>query len=143
MARTFTIPQFVDVESKIIGSMTVRQFFIALVGVILVFISYQIFSFVIFAIVSIVIVAIFGTIGFAKINGRPFHFFLLNFIQTSKKPELRIWNHRTQLKDHEDSKIDQVSRDKDIIPQKPSLASSRLNELSLIVDTKGIYEGEE
>jgi len=141
MAKTFTVPQFIDVESKIIGALTVRQFLISLSGIILIFICYKLFSFLVFAVCAVIIVAIFGAFAFAKVNSRPFHFFALNFIQTSKKPELRIWNHRNNIKDEEDAKIDETSKSKEEIPQKPSLNSSRLSELSLVVDTKGFYKG--
>lgn len=141
MAKTFTVPQFIDVESKIIGALTVRQFLISLAGCILIFICFKLFSFLVFAVSSIVIVIIFGTFAFVKINGRPFHFFILNFIQTSSKPDLRVWNHRHSLKDQEEPKIDKTSKPQEKIPQKPSLKTSRLNELSLIVDTKGVYPG--
>ena len=45
MARTFTVPQFIEVESKVIGAITARQFMILLAGAILVGILYKLLSF--------------------------------------------------------------------------------------------------
>ncbi len=143
MAKTFTVPQFIDVESKIIGSLTVRQFLICLTGIIIMFISYRLFSFMIFVTISVFCFAIFGSFAFMKINGRPFHYFVLNFIQTSKKPALRVWNHRNKDKDFQEAKVDKTAKDKEFIPSKGKLSSSRLNELSLVVDTKGVYKADE
>lgn len=143
--QMFTVPQFIDAEDKIIGPITVRQFIICLAGLIVIAISYKLFDFGLFVVIGILCFAIFGSLAFVKINGRPFHFFVLNFIQTTKKPGLRIWNHKNSLKDlivseENDGREIQESRK---IPAKLRPAGSRLNELSLIVDTKGMYKGEE
>lgn len=143
--QMFTVPQFIDTEDKIIGPITVRQFIICLSGVIVIAISYKLFDFMLFVVIAILCFAVFGSLAFVKINGRPFHFFVLNFVQTTKKPRLRIWNHKNPLKDliiseEDDGREIQESRK---IPAKIRPAGSRLNELSLIVDTKGTYKGEE
>jgi len=39
--QQFTVPQFIDVEDKILGPITIRQFLILLVGCIVIFISYR------------------------------------------------------------------------------------------------------
>lgn len=142
MAKTFTVPQFIDVESKIIGSMTIRQFLISLSGLILMFICYKLFSFLLFAVCSVFILIVFGAFAFVKINGRPFHFFVLNFIQTAKKTSLKVWNHRNELKDEEEAPVEETSKEKKELPKKPKLSSSKLSEVSLIVDTQGSYRGE-
>ena len=141
--RQFTVPQFIDVEDKIIGPITTRQFIIMLSGCILIAIFYRLFDFSLFVTAALFDFALTFIFSFAKINGRPFHYFVLNVIQTLKKPSLRVWNHVDVI----DTKIDD-KKDKDILEQsigvvaknKPSL--SRLNELSLIVDTQGMYKGE-
>lgn len=141
MSRTFTVPQFVDVESKVIGTLTVRQFMIILAGCILIGVSYKIFSFGIFSVISVFILIIFGAFAFVKINGRPFHFFVLNFIQTSKRASFRVWNHRRTLED-EDMDIEKVIKGEGEEKfNKEALTHSRLNELSLVVDTQGVYRG--
>ncbi len=142
--QQFTVPQFIDVEDKIIGPITTRQFVIMLSGFILMAIFYSIFDFSLFVTASVFVFAISGIFSFAKINGRPFHFFVLNVIQTLKRPNLRVWSQVDEIeikvddkkgKDILDQNIDMVKKNK------PSL--SRLNELSLIVDTQGMYKGEE
>ncbi|SRR6056297_1224109 len=139
MARTFTVPQFVDVESKVIGSLTARQFMICLAGCILIGISYKIFSFWIFVAVSVFVLVVSVTFAFIKINGRPFHFFVLNFIQTSRRANFRVWNHRKEIKEAEIEKV--VKGEEKEKFARESLAPSRLSELALVVDTQGIYKG--
>lgn len=137
----FTVPQFIDVEDKIIGPITTRQFIIMLAAFLLMAISYKIFDFSLFVVTSLFLFATFGTVAFARINGRPFHFFVLNFVQTIKRDRLRVWlkNSLENKGDYEEQEIDLGES----IPLPKSFSSSRLAELSLVVDTQGEYKGEE
>lgn len=138
----FTIPQFIDVESKIIGALTVRQFIISLSGFILIGICYKLLEFWTFVFVGLLIFAVAGAFAFVKINGRPFHFFVLNFIQTSSKPDLRVWNHRIINKEIDKEKEGKQFSESNLVPAKPKPSASRINELSLVIDTQGTYRGE-
>jgi hypothetical protein len=141
----FTVPQFIDVEDKIIGPVTTRQFIICLVGLGILVPAWKFLSFGYFAFVAVFDVLIFGAFAFVKINGRPFHHFILNIIQTVKKPGLRVWNHKNYLKDllAEETAAEEVQTTAKPVAVKKRMVSSRLKELSLIVDTKGVYKGEE
>ncbi|MDD4901366.1 MAG: PrgI family protein [Patescibacteria group bacterium] len=137
--QQFVVPQFIDVEDKIIGPITTRQFIVMLVGFLIIGISYKIFDFSLFVTFGLVVFAISGVIAFLRINGRPFHYFILNLFQTFKRPKLRIWRHVFYQPDIEVKSSG--------LPTAKALAekhytSSRLAELSLIVDTKGAYRGE-
>lgn len=139
--QQFTVPQFIDVESKIIGPITTRQFLIFVVAAIIIGITYNIFDFTLFLIIAIMVAIIASVFAFFKVNGRPFHFFVLNFVQTLRRPNLRVWNHKLVT---EDLKIEEVEIKKDEkIPVKTVYHSSRLAELSLVVDTQGRYRGED
>jgi hypothetical protein len=136
----FTVPQFIEVEDKIIGPITVRQFIIMLVTALLIALCYKIFDFSLFIVMGLFLFSIGSIFAFVKINGAPFHFFVLNLIETLKKPRLRIWYKDDTLR---------TGIEFDALPVlTPAIASnrkysqSRLNELSLIVDTQGSYQGE-
>jgi hypothetical protein len=137
----FTVPQFIDVEDKIIGPLTVRQFIIMLVGAIFIFISYKLADFSLFAVEGLLIFGISGIIAFLKVNGMPFHYFILNFLQTLSRPALRVWN---QALDQGPVIIEKQKKEEEFIPlPEKHYTASRLAELSLIVDTQGAYQGEE
>lgn len=142
----FTVPQFIDVEDKIIGPITTRQFIICLAGLGVLVPAWKLLDLIWFVLLALFDLAIVGTFGFAKINGRPFHYFVLNVIQTFKKPNLRVWNHKNPLKDlfsAEETAAEEVQTVTRPTAIKERLVSSHLKELSLIVDTKGVYKGEE
>ncbi len=138
--KQFTVPQFIDVESKVIGPITARQFLIFVATSVLGGAAYLAFDFALFLTVATFLVILAGSFAFLKINGRPFHFFVLNLIQTFKKPGLRVWNH----KKGKDLKADIINiKYKEQIPTKEFFDKSRLAELSLVVDTKGQYQNTE
>lgn len=137
----FTVPQFIDIEDRIFGPITVRQFLILLASGLVHFIVYKLADTITFGI----FVAIFGgftmTLAFVKINGQPFHYFLLNIFQTLRRPSLRIWNKllsRDELNElRRPIKVEVVEH----IEIKHASAS-RMRDLSLLVNTGGYYKPE-
>jgi len=138
--QQFVVPQFLDVEAKIIGPLTVRQFLIFIVGCGLIFIVFKMATFWMAAIEGLFIFALTGIFAFLKINGRPFHFFLLNMTQTLRRPSLKIWGKDFNTGDVKKEKKKKEERQ---IAVKQHLTVSRLNELSLVVDTGGAYQDDE
>ncbi len=137
--QQFTVPQFIDVEDKIIGPITARQFIIFLVAAVVIAIFYKLFDFSLFIVLSVIIFILAVLFGFVKINSRPFHFFMLNIIQTWRRPVIRVWNNRLAPEINEE-KIPTIKFDS-TRSTKEYYEKSKLAELSLIVDTKGEYSG--
>lgn len=139
----FTVPKFIDAEDKIIGPITVRQFLIMIVAGIFVAISYAVLRFAYFIGATVLIALAAGVLAFLKINGRPFHFFLINFIERTKKPSIRVWNK--ELSDAELRHYIKVKKEEEVAPPAPRrrFSSSQLSQLALVVDTGGSYQGED
>ncbi|PKM91084.1 hypothetical protein CVU82_03445 [Candidatus Falkowbacteria bacterium HGW-Falkowbacteria-1] len=138
--QQFTVPQFIDVEPKIIGPITARQFLIFLGAALFMFLAFKTLDFTGFVLVSVFIFAVSGTFAFLKINGRPFHYFILNLVQTFKKPGLRVWNHKDSGVENKEEK---EFKYENIVTQEKYLNQAKLSKLSLVVDTKGRYKGED
>jgi hypothetical protein len=139
--QQFTIPQFIDVEDKIIGPITARQFIIMLSASVLIAICYKIFDFELFVVAGLLIFAMAGTFAFLKINGRPFHYFILNFIETLKRPGIRVWRNLVALTPEaaENNGIEAIPVGQPAANGERNFSRSRLAQLSLIVDTHGAY----
>jgi hypothetical protein len=144
--QQFTVPQFIDVESKIIGPVTARQFVIMMAACLFVAIFYKFFDFSLFLTTAIPVFGGSIVLAFVRVNGRPFHFFMLNIIETFKKPAIRVWindgvhTYASNLPTGRDKE----SSDTDITPnsaivKKAPMHTSRLAELTLTVDTGGAY----
>ncbi len=142
--QQFTVPQFIDVEDKIIGPITSRQFVIMLGTFMLIALNYKIFYFSWFIVISIPELAIALVFAFIKVNGRPFHFFVLNMVQTLKRAGLRVWNNGNNEAEIEPGKVvSKPAAAAAAVNHLPAYQTSRLQELSLIVDTQGAYKGED
>ncbi len=140
--QQFTVPQFIDVEDKIIGPVTTRQFIIMLATGLLIFMLYKLLVFTAFIMFGLLLFGIGGTVAFLRINGQPFHFFLLNFVQTFRRPKVKIWD-----KELTDSELKGFRDQKPTAPRiaplrKEPLTTSRLSEIALVVDTGGVYTPE-
>jgi hypothetical protein len=139
----YVVPQFIDVEDKIMGPITTRQFIILMVTFFFGFIFYKLFDFSLFLLVTIPTVIIGGIIAFMKINGQPFHYFMLNLLQTMRRPSLRVWDKEP---DHSDL-LFLVRRPPPPPPKarikKEVLAATKLTELTLVVNTGGVYNPED
>jgi hypothetical protein len=137
----FTIPQFIDIEPKIIGPITPRQFILLVIGGGTIFLCYKIFSFWTFLIITLFfLLPIIILFTFVKVNGRPFHYFVLAVLQTSRRPSLRVWKKEVVFEKEvvikKEEKITQPIR------IKPPLPKRKLSELALKVDTGGKYSPE-
>jgi hypothetical protein len=140
--QQFTVPQFIDVEDKIIGPITARQFIIMLSGFMLMAVCYKLLTFNLFLVISILIFAMTGILAFFKVNGMPFHFFVLNFFQTATRPSTRVWNHEYGKEAITEEQVQKTINFQESAPRK-TLPTSRLNQQALIVDTQGAYQGDE
>ncbi|OGL70737.1 hypothetical protein A3C09_00060 [Candidatus Uhrbacteria bacterium RIFCSPHIGHO2_02_FULL_47_44] len=143
MPEQYVVPQFIDSEDKIFGPVTARQFIILMVVALMEFLLFKLLSFVFFLLIGIPFLALGGTIAFTKINGQPFHFFILNAVQTFKKPGLRVWDKTvtdTQLRDY-------MAKAPPLVltrfEHKAYAGTSRIEELALVVNTGGVYKPEE
>ncbi len=144
MPDQFVVPQFLDVETKIIGPVTMRQFLI-MIGVVLVEALLYKLILNIFALlaVGLPVLAIGIVFAFVKVNGQPFHFIVLNMVLTFRRPMVRVWDKALttgQIK----ARLKKEKKEKEIPPPtKRKVPKSRLSELSLVVNTGGIYNPED
>ena len=140
----FVVPQFLDVESKIIGPITARQFLILLAVLLIEFIVYRVFlSLFIMLGIGIPVLVLGLVFAFFKVNGQPFHFIALYMVQTLRKPSLRVWD-----KTLSDTDLRVFLKKVDVVvapppARKSPIEQSRLNELTLVVNTGGVYAPDE
>ncbi len=141
--QQFVVPQFIDNEDKIMGPLTGRQFVIVLLMFMTLAVMWKLLPIVWFAVFGLPLFAFCVILAFAKVNGQPFHLFLLNLMQSLKKPKLRVWDKRLN-----DAEV-RAHMSKAVPPPPPARGrkafanASRLQELTLVVNTGGVYKPEE
>jgi hypothetical protein len=140
---SFTVPQFIDVEDKVFAGITVRQFIILLIAALLTFLFWKLFDTALFVLLVILVDGFAVLLAFVKIRGQVFHIFLLNVIQTMKRPALTMWRKEYSTQELQEW-VRYQPKNIEIKPVvKPTISRSRLAELSLLVNTGGSYRPEE
>lgn len=140
----FTVPQFIDVEDKIFGPITSRQFIILLCGGLFCFAAYKLADTALFITLLASVGGFTLILAFVKINGQSFHYFILNILQTSLRPSLRIWNKTSTT-----AELNESIREKNKPPEEVEkteikrASSGHIRDLSLMVNTGGYYKGDE
>jgi len=144
--QRFIVPQFIEEENKIFGPVTVRQFVISMIIIVVMVLILGLVGPTVFFFFMLIFFAVPGfIIAFVKINGQNFHIFLINIIQGFRRPRLRVWNKNISLNElmleiQKSKLIKKVQHGQKV--KKEKLTSSRLAELALIVDTGGMYKGD-
>jgi len=139
MPEQFVVPQFIDVEDKVLGPLAIRQFIILLAALLTDTLLFKLFTFGKFLAMSVPLTIVAIAFAFIRINGQPFHYFVLNLVQTFRKPGLRVWDK--ELSDRDVRlflKVEEAPVDSPKVRKAP-ISGSRLSELALVVNTGGVY----
>lgn len=92
----FEVPQFIEVEDKIFGPFTWKQFIYLAGGGGAALILFLLLPFVFFVIIAGPIVALAGFLAFHRVNNRAFSFFLESFMFYFTNTKLYLWKKRDQ-----------------------------------------------
>jgi len=140
--QQFVVPQFIDVEDKIMGPVTTRQFLIVLAAGLLIFLEYKLSDFSLFIVEALITFSIAVALAFVKVNSMPMHFFLLNFIQNFRRPRVRVWQKYAPEAELRAALKQPVTVVKAVMTRKEAPLRSKLQELALQVDTGGSFQAE-
>lgn len=136
----YNVPQFVEVEDKIIGPLTIKQFLILLGGGLIGFLLWSLFGpSVPFFLLMVPIGLFFVAIAFAKFNGRPLFAaapLVLKFLIT---PRYRVF-HRMAPNTPIVKKQDKKKPDDAVSQEQEAAPATRLQELAYLLDQKAAEE---
>jgi len=92
----FQVPQFIDIEDKIFGPLSWRQFLYVGGGVGMAIVMFLTVHFIVFVAVGIPLAILAGALAFYPINNRPFSFFLEAIYNYTTNQRLYIWRKKTE-----------------------------------------------
>lgn len=137
----YSVPQFIEVEDKIIGPLTMRQFLWLLAGGGVVFILYFVLAFGVWVAISIFIGLIFAALAFFRVYNMPLISFLSNLARFSLMPQIFLWHKKQEGPLRE---IPEKVAFEDLLqapaPAKPRPATGRLRAIAWELDVKGEVE---
>jgi|TARA_Y100000310_G_scaffold112085_1_gene110512 hypothetical protein len=138
----FQVPQFIEVEDRIFGPLTLKQFIYLTGAGGVVFILWRVFPLFIAIVAAAPIIALAGALAFYKINKRPFIFVLESAFKYMLSNRLYIW----KSKDIDEMKKQKKKREKtqESPIHVPKLSTSKLKDIAWSLDIKeSIYSDKE
>jgi hypothetical protein len=91
----FEVPQFIEIEDKIFGPFTWRQFLYLGGGVGMAVVMFFTMPFIIFVILGVPLAILAGALSFYPVNNRPFSFFLEAIFNYTKGQRLYLWQQKS------------------------------------------------
>ena len=130
----FQVPQFIEVEDKIFGPLTLKQFvYVAGGGGICVILFVFLPKFMAI-LLSLPVAALSGALAFYKVNDKPFIHFVESFFHYSLKNKLYIWKKEDKKPEAKDASAQGPGELQQVYV--PKLSESKLRELTWSLDIK-------
>ena len=134
LAMQFQIPQFIEVEDKIFGPLTFRQFVYIVGGLGSAYMLYRVLPFFIAFPFIAALLGLAAALAFFKYNGRPFILALEHGFSYFLRPRLYLWNNERK-RGTARAKTAAASQQKAEV-YVPKLSDSKLHELAWSLDIK-------
>lgn len=138
----YAVPQFIEVEDKVIGPLTTRQFLYLVVGGVFLLIAWALADITLFILLALLTAAVVIPFAFIKVNGRPFENFITAAIKFYTSPQLRFWIKDIKASKSEFSDANKRKRkisggQTEEVGEK-KFERSKIQELSQILDMGGV-----
>lgn len=131
--QQFQVPQYINIEDRIIGPLTLKQFLYLVGGAAVLVIAWFLLHPFLFVLIAIPAALLSTALAFLKINGRPFSVILINGINFYLKPRLYIWKRAPPKKRPPATKPGEPTETQ---LKTPSLTESKISDLSWSLDIK-------
>lgn len=128
----FHVPQFIEVENKLFGPLTFKQFVYVLGGAGIIFILYINLPFFLTAVLGAPVAGFSLALAFLKIHGKPFIQVLQNAIKYSSNSKLYLWKSPNTYKKPQKIEL-KTGKQEEYMPK---LTENKLQELSWSLDIK-------
>lgn len=137
----YQVPQFIEIEDKIFGPLTFKQFVYLAGGAGVCFMAYKLLPFILSVFIIVPMAALSLALAFYKINNRPFIDVLESAFRYISGNRLYIW----KKVDKKPEEIKKQEEEKDLVSSVsvPRLSNSKLKDLAWSLDiNETIYSRE-
>ena len=128
----YQVPQFIEIEDKIVGPFTIKQFVYLAGGAGMCFIIYTYVYFYLALLLIAVVASLSLALAFYKINNKPFIDFLESAFLYYTKQNLYLWKKEEKSPLRRTEEAEKLSTPRQIYV--PRLSDSKLKELSWSLD---------
>ncbi|PIR47077.1 MAG: hypothetical protein COV07_00855 [Candidatus Vogelbacteria bacterium CG10_big_fil_rev_8_21_14_0_10_45_14] len=128
----FQVPQFIEIEDKLVGPLSFKQFVYVLGGIGGAFALWRILPHIIAPIFIVPVLVLALALAFYQVHGRPFIYVLESALRFSMKGKLYLWK-KEEKKRGDLGHATEVAHDKAPLPK---LTESKLSEIAWSLDIK-------
>lgn len=126
----FQVPQFIDIEDKIFGPLTFKQFLYLLGGGAIAFVLIRVLPTAIGILLSLPFIALSLALAFYKVNNRPFMSIMQSWFTYLTNTRLYTWKVRRP----EISKDGEGKKEDETLNYVPKISDSKLKDISWSLD---------
>jgi hypothetical protein len=131
----FNVPQFIDIEDKIVGPLTAKQLGWLAMGAVILFVLWTYLDFQAFIIAAIIVGGIFGALAFYRPFGQPLIQFIFSTVLFTSRPKLYVWKRFSDTMEGIGKKKnkEKISIQRN---QRKTIDNEKLKEISDMLDMK-------
>lgn len=133
----YKVPQKIDLEDKIIGPLTLKQFIYLLAGGMIDFVIYStsqsFFAWVLIVLVSLIALAF----TFVQIEDQPFSYLVSSFMSFLLRPKIRLWDKRGKVERMVEFENKKPEKPSGPVAKRPEEIKSALESMAQVLDTHG------
>lgn len=130
----YQVPQFIEIEDKIFGPLTLKQFLYVAGGSSIAFIIWSILPTFLAIIVAVPILIFFFALAFYKVNQRPLIATVESAVKYFFNQKLYIWHKTNKKPTKADNKQENKQENEEIKLDLPKMSDSKLKELTWSLD---------
>jgi hypothetical protein len=127
----FQVPQFLEVEDKLFGFMTLKQFLFVFGGAAMGYLAYTYLPSWVSSPIIVIVIPFALALAFIKINTKPFIFFVESVIRYILSPRLYIWKKIPKLPERDGEKKERPAG-----AYVPPLSEHKLKDMAWSLDIK-------
>lgn len=130
----FNVPQFTDIEDKVVGPFTAKQMGWLALGAIIIFISWSVLDTQAFFVAAVIIGLLFGALAFYRPYNQPFIQFIFSGVSFMFRPKMYVWRRvYDTMASAKKTNIPKIEKKKSA---KKKLDYRKIEDLTKILDTK-------
>ena len=131
----FQVPQFIEVEDKIFGPLTLQQFLYIAGGLGLTYAVYRFLPLLLAIPVCLAVLVFAGLLAFYKVNNKPFMDLVESAFKYTAGKKLYIWKHDWNKKETEPDELPEIHAKQEVNQYSlKTISQSKLKELSWSLD---------
>lgn len=137
--QQFQVPQFINIEDKIIGPFTLKQFLYLLGAAAIAVLGWRFLFLPLFLLIALPVTIFLVVMALGKIDERPFPVVFINALNYFLKPRLYIWKRVYDKKKSVEAPLPPTG-EKSPLGELGKLTASKLSDLAWSLDIKDMKD---